>query len=509
MKFTGERLIQVSCGGKKKVQLLQTSCERCVVGEQGYLIGSLSSKWIVCIPPGALDHEQAITVFFYQVIESVGLDSTEFITGILQITSNRLQLSKPIEVLMRHHLCIEDEISEVNVLSQSGEAIDKAFTSVCQLSSVDESVCSSDMKISLCDEFVHIETPYPCRFSMDCKGKKFFDVWASLFGPECPDKEHFYIQLSLNSKAPVTDDDEARVMKRSGLVPWCHHRVILRCDKQENLQIAVQILPSEKGWRILSGSHVTIAYNQIKDMVIYGIPVGTSDFLFSKGKSHINVTDVAPVFKFNGFQRVLCGPLKSPEQPANSALMANEGKLIVYGGNVTERDDIMQPDPPDHDPGLTVAISSPEVDTFQRLDEGHRADSDSDIEVAPKQPRLTNECGIDRPIKESDITYIAGCDYISQHWMEIGWLMLKSRFQKLSDIRKNVVELVPHTSDRGKVKLLIEQWQQSKKTEATARALVDICCHPVVGGVRHIIKDALFKESNSDSGKQCINNWIT
>ena len=128
----------------------------------------------------------------------------------------------------------------------------------------------------------------------------------------------------------------------------------------------------------------------------------------------------------------------------------------------------------------------------------------NDSESAPKQPQLTSD-GLDRPIKPSDISFIAECDYITQHWNLMGWLMLKSSGCTIADIRKNVMELFPHTSDSVKVIHLIEQWQLSNKNEATARALVDICCHPVVGGVRELIEDLLIYESSSHSGKQNIN----
>ena len=322
MELDGERLIQLQFGRKKRIQLMQTSYERCVVGQQGYLLGSLSSKWIFCIPPGALDYEQDVAVSFYHVIDSVGLDHTEFVTGIIEITPHQLKFSKPVELLLRHHLCIEDDSSEVTVLYHSGETISETFTSLCQLSSVDETACPTDMKISLWDDFVHIETPHLCRFTVDCKGKNFLVVWASLFAPECPDQKHFYVRLSLTSEEPFADDEEAKRMKMSGLVCRNHHRVILRCDKQEKLRIDVQILPDASGWKVLGGSvfHETIAYNDIKDMVVHGRPLKTTDFLFSKGQSQVDVADVSPVFKFNGARCVLLPPALSKRSSSGTAV---------------------------------------------------------------------------------------------------------------------------------------------------------------------------------------------
>ena len=52
-----------------------------------------------------------------------------------------------------------------------------------------------------------------------------------------------------------------------------------------------------------------------------------------------------------------------------------------------------------------------------------------------------------------------------------------------------------------KVIHLIEEWQFLRSDEATARALVDICCHKNVGGVRCDIVNALKDRSGSRSSK--------
>ena len=157
-------------GKDKRVQLQRTSHERHVVGEQGYLLGSLSNKWIFCIPPGALDCEQEVAISFYHVTDSVGLNSTEFVTGIIEITPHQLTFSKPIELLLCHDLCIEDDNTKVTVLYHSGERDCEVVTSLCQLSSADK-CATNDINATLWDDFVHIETSHMCRFNLDCKGK--------------------------------------------------------------------------------------------------------------------------------------------------------------------------------------------------------------------------------------------------------------------------------------------------------------------------------------------------
>ena len=297
-------------GSDKRIQLLKTSRERHLVGEQGCLLGSLSNKWIFCIPPGALDYEQEVVVSFYHVTDSTCLESSKFFTGIIEITPHQLTFSKPVELLLHHHLCVEDDSSEVAVLYHSGETINEPLVSLCRLSSIDETVCCTDMRTTLWDDVVHIKTPHVCRFGISCKGKSFIDVWASLFAPERPHPDHFHVRLSLTSQAPRTDDEEAKMMKMYGLVRKSHQRISLRCDQQEKLRIDVQVLPYYVGWEVLGGAvfHQTIAYNEVKDMVIYGKPLKTNDFWFTRGTSRVDVTDFAPVFKFNGGRCVLVPP---------------------------------------------------------------------------------------------------------------------------------------------------------------------------------------------------------
>ena len=335
--------MQLHFGKEKKIQLLQTSYERCVVGKQGCLMGSLSNKWIFCIPPGALDYEQEIVVSFYHVTDSCGLAGSEFVTGIIEITPHQLQFSKSVELLLRHHLFIEDDNSEVTALYHSGETVSENVTSFCHLSSIDESAWLADMKTTLWDDFVHIETSHLCRIGVACTGNEYIVVWASLFAPKCLDKKQkqFFVRVSLHSQAPRDNDEEAEMMKMLDLVRRSYHTVALNCADREKIQLDVEILSKRSGWKVQGGPAftVTIAYNDIKDMVVKRKPLKTYDVWFSKEKSPVDVTDIQPVFKFNGAPCSLALPALSskpscsgtvlPDQRMSSAARTVAGKLLT------------------------------------------------------------------------------------------------------------------------------------------------------------------------------------
>jgi hypothetical protein len=489
MEPVGDRVIELRLGTQKRVQLLQTSCERYVVGQEGYLMGSLTSKWIFCIPPGALDYEQDITVSFYHVIDSVDLDSNEFVTGLIEILPHDLKFSKPVELLLRHHMCIEDDSSEVKVLYESGETHTKTLTSLCQLGSVDEIAYYTDMKISLWHDFVHIKTPHLCRFLMECKGKRFIVVQASLRYHECPDEKHLFVRLSLGSTVPVADEEGAEPRKT-----WNHCQIKLRCDDEESLHINVGILPKGSGWKVMD-DHIfqkTITYNDIKHMVIHGSEIITNDFLFSKGESGVSLADVFPVFVFNNNYRCILLRTALPPIPqelsVNSAAMSNGERSGAAGTSTVAKEDTQhQP------PGPDMTLSPPEG--VQATNGVHMEPVDC---YNGKGESQLNSDDLNRLVEERDICIlITQFAYVAQRWLEIGWLMMKSSGLTMADIRNSVKELFPNASDTVNVIHLIEQWQSLKKEEATARALVDIFCDPVVGGVRHIIENALMSDSNN------------
>ena len=158
-----EGIVQLHFGREKRIGLKKTLYERHVVGERGCLLGSVSNKWMFCIPPGALDYEQELAVSFYHVTNSAGLDSNEFVTGIIEVTPHHLQFSKPVELLLWHDLCIEDDSSKVTVLYHSGERDCEVlyhsgergcetFTSLCELSSTNRRISTMDTTAMVWDD---------------------------------------------------------------------------------------------------------------------------------------------------------------------------------------------------------------------------------------------------------------------------------------------------------------------------------------------------------------------
>ena len=132
----------------------------------------------------------------------------------------------------------------------------------------------------------------------------------------------------------------------------------------------------------------------------------------------------------------------------------------------------------------------------------HPADFDDGNDSAPKRPGLT-VCGLDRPVDTNDIELIVSkCEYITQRWLEMGWLMLRKSNYKIKDVKRTIMKDFGHYSDSAKIIHLTELWQSLNKDGATVRALVDICCHETIGGVRYQIEDLLMYGSSSHNGKQ-------
>ena len=561
MESDGEDLIQLHFGRNKRVTVLKTSYERQVVGEQGYLLGSVSNKWIFCIPPGALNYEQEVAVSFYHVTNSVGLGGTEFVTGIIEITPHQLNFSKPVELLLRHDLYIGDDSSKVTVLYHSGERDCETMSSLCQLSSMDRSTLSSDIKATLWDDFVHIETSHICSFGVNCEGKSCIEVWASLFAPECPQSHQFKVRVSLTSHAPQIDDEDAKTMQSYGLVRNNQHQLILRCNQQEQLQIDVEIPHNAKGWTVFGHcyAHKIFSYSDIKGGVFLKNPWSTTtEFWFSKERSSVDVTKFAPVFKFNGCCCILNPPIMSAEPLKSSSGITMSGageKHTTISGFYTEKDAPVAFDP-------KVRVDVPQPEKYQMTDEHHhnhrqpydqmrncpptfqfngypchwnsatscpklskpsnafsskvnsiRATSlctenaghsvQSEDSVDPSYHMLwpqpegmpdndQNDCQtFDRPISASDIESISECEQITRNWLQMGWLMLKDSGYTMDQINNHILKHYIDAPNSMKVIILIEEWRRLRGVEATVRALIDICCHKLVDGVRDIIVDSL------------------
>jgi hypothetical protein len=82
--------------------------------------------------------------------------------------------------------------------------------------------------------------------------------------------------------------------------------------------------------------------------------------------------------------------------------------------------------------------------------------------------------------------------------------MLKDNNFEILDVKKRVEKDLGYRSDTENFIHLTEVWKSLNKdgATATARALVDICCHPTVGGVRDQIEDLLLSPSSSHNGKE-------
>lgn len=83
---------------------------------------------MICIPPKAVQSDTEIVVSFYRVVDSFGLDSTEFLTGIIEITPHELLFAKPIELLFRHHLRIMSDNSSTVTILYGGNVADENYS---------------------------------------------------------------------------------------------------------------------------------------------------------------------------------------------------------------------------------------------------------------------------------------------------------------------------------------------------------------------------------------------
>ena len=105
--------------------------------------------------------------------------------------------------------------------------------------------------------------------------------------------------------------------------------------------------------------------------------------------------------------------------------------------------------------------------------------------------------GLNRPVTDSDIGFLSGYDQVAKKSLQIGWLLLQDDGYSMKDISV-VMKDVLDQPDCVKFTYIIEEWRQ-RRNEATARALVDICCHQSVGGDRSYIEHSLMSSSHSHS----------
>ena len=241
MKLNEVKCITIDLENGRYVKLLQTFVIKQSVGTQGDLFSCPRNEQVIFVPPGAVQLDTEIEVTFYRVIDSVGLNSSEFVTNLVEITPHELWFEKPLEILMRHLLFVEGDSSNVTVLFHSGKETDNIFTSLCRLSSIDDSISSNFMKMTLWEDFVHIETFRLCRFDLLCEGNSYIEVWASIHTPKIPNSELFCVTLTLTPNRPDPNDENFIFIAGGKLECRYSTLLTLTCAQKQDLQVTVRI----------------------------------------------------------------------------------------------------------------------------------------------------------------------------------------------------------------------------------------------------------------------------
>lgn len=181
---------------------------------------------------------------------------------------------------------------------------------------------SDDMKITLWEDFIHIETSHVCCLGAFCNGMMIIELWASFYAPRLPPAERFCVHLSLTAQKPETNDDYTQRMRDKRLERRCEpHTVTLLCTDSEDLQIDARISSDAKGWKVEEGdSSFHLKYTRIKHKVVYHSnrdePLWTSDFRFLKvDSSGTDVHEFTPAFKFS--QGTTCLLRQASQYPAD------------------------------------------------------------------------------------------------------------------------------------------------------------------------------------------------
>ena len=318
MELNEVKSIKLDLGDGKNVKLYQTFSVKETISAQGGILSCSKNEQFIFIPSGALLSDTIIEAAVYHVVDSVGLDSTEFVTSMLEITPHDLKFRKPIEILMSHHLFVDGDGSKVTVLFHSGASTVNSFTSLCELTSVNESHVANGMTMTLWEDFIHIETSHICMLKAICKGKSYIKVCALLFTHKTPDQ--FCVTLFLTKSRPEPTDEIFEDMKMTGreLECRCCTQLTLTCGEKEELRVTVEMPSSAHGWTAKTNSDLsrTIFYTDIRNLVVQDRPYIRTDFVFDK-TSDVGVTDFAPVFMLNS-SRCLLSPSSTSIQTADA-----------------------------------------------------------------------------------------------------------------------------------------------------------------------------------------------
>ena len=124
-------------------------------------------------------------------------------------------------------------------------------------------------------------------------------------------------------------------MQTYGLVRNNEQELNLRCGQQEYLRVDIQIPFLANGWTVNDDSHFhqMIHYNDIKALVFHQQQL-TTDFWFSRGKSLVDVTDFAPIFKFNSHFCILNPPPSFKLSSGNTLLGGRGNYTTTVSGNL-------------------------------------------------------------------------------------------------------------------------------------------------------------------------------
>ena len=305
----------------KYVELLQTSSVNDVIGEQGGFLSCSGNEQFIFIPSGALLSDTTVRATVYQVVDSVGLDGTEFVTSMLEVTPHELKFAKPIEILMCHHLFVDGDSSRVEVLYHSGASTDKSMMSLCELTSVNEACLANGMTMTLWEDFVHIETSHICTLGFKCKGQSFINIWASLHTLKSPKPNQVCVRLFLTKSRPEPNDEIFKDVETTGCELECRYcaQLQLSCKAKKDIKVTVEIPSSTKGWRPRTDSDMshTIEYEDVQNLVVQGRPYIRTDFAFEK-TLEVDATDFDPIFKFNNTRCVLSPSTSRPSDAVST-----------------------------------------------------------------------------------------------------------------------------------------------------------------------------------------------
>ena len=326
MELDDGKSITLELGNSKYVKFLRSFSIRRTIGPQGDILSCPRGEQMVCIPPGALHSDTEIEATFYRVVGCVGLDSSEFVTGVIEITPHQFVFQKPVEILMRHRSFMEDDSSKVTVLFNSGKPTENSFKSLCQLSSLDQTCLANAMTVSLCKDFVCIQTSHLCRFDLLCDGTSYIEIWASLFTPKILDMNSFVVRLFITASRP--EPNHEIFVGFPGVDFECRYCGLqtLTCAEKEDLHVTVDIPSDTEGWipKTNSDLNQTIPYICIRDIVVQGRPCLCTDFFFRKNETaKVDEMNFTPIFVLNGFRCAL-----SPSR------FSSHDVSTTYDGNV-------------------------------------------------------------------------------------------------------------------------------------------------------------------------------